>query len=58
MSKVDVEIVVRFIQKYALKGPEKLSKDGQFDDFLMHKADVVSDIDDTNICPDFLNGMK
>ncbi|XP_043480694.1 uncharacterized protein LOC122510258 [Leptopilina heterotoma] len=51
MSYVDVEDVQEFISKFALKGPEQIENDGDFDKELLHKAEIVSDIKDSNLCP-------
>jgi len=41
------------LQDYALKGPEShVVKDGQYDVGLVTSAEVVSDIQDSEICPD------
>ena len=42
-----------YLQDYALKGPEShVVKDGQYDVGLVTSAEVVSDIQDSEICPD------
>lgn len=51
MSTVNKDTVVGFIQSHALKGPEKTSKDGQFDKKLIKAAETVSDRDDYQLCP-------
>ena len=55
MSCVDPETVQQFIVNHALKGVEKLAKDGDFDECLLAKAEVVSDSDfeDIKLCPTF-----
>lgn len=55
MSKVAPERVVEFIKERALKGPEMTHRNGQYEYFLKEKAQVVSDMADTIICP---NGMN
>lgn len=47
----DEQILVNFIKKFAKSGPEKNSKQGQFNKMLKMKAKLVSDIDDSQICP-------
>lgn len=51
MSYVNPTVVRHFIREKALHGPEQLSDDGQFQDQLLSKANVVYDNDDTVICP-------
>lgn len=50
-SVVDSTVVVEFIKKNALNGPEKVSRDGQYDELLAQKAEIVSTIDDDVLCP-------
>jgi hypothetical protein len=50
MSKVAPEIVLNFIRKNALKGPEQTPKDGQYDLLLEKHAEVVSDVGDHELC--------
>lgn len=51
MSSVNKDTVIGFIQSHSLKGPEKTSKDGQFDVKLIKVAETVSDLDDYQLCP-------
>lgn len=51
MSVVDVEMVKYFILQNALQGPEKISRDGQYDQDLIKEAEIVSDTEDTVLCP-------
>ncbi|XP_051164179.1 uncharacterized protein LOC127283389 isoform X2 [Leptopilina boulardi] len=51
MSYVDPEDVQEFISKFALKGPEQIEDDGDFNKDLLHKAEIVSDMKDSNLCP-------
>lgn len=51
MSYVDPEVVKVFIRMNALQGPEKTSRDGQYNHGLIENASVVSDINDSNLCP-------
>ncbi|KAL1498121.1 hypothetical protein ABEB36_008974 [Hypothenemus hampei] len=53
MSNVDPKEVLKFIKLHALNGPEKTHRDGQYDLMLKEKAQIVSDSDDTNVCPGF-----
>lgn len=45
--------MVDFIQTKALKGPEKVHRDGQFEQQLIDPARVVSTPDDKTLCPMF-----
>lgn len=53
MSTVDAGAVRKFILKKALKGPEKLSQDGQYDTGLQVPSEIVKDsnFNDDNLCP-------
>ena len=51
MSYVDPEVVEQFIIEKALHGPEAVEADGDFDDGLLKKAEIVSDIKDSMLCP-------
>lgn len=51
MPIVDPDIMREFIQNKALKGPEKVSADGQFDFLLKEPATIVSDFEDSQLCP-------
>ena len=53
MSTVDPEIVTTFIKERALRGPEKYSKDGQYTLGLKVPAEIVSDGNDSELCPRF-----
>ncbi|KAJ8984805.1 hypothetical protein NQ317_013002 [Molorchus minor] len=55
MSKVAPEVVIDFIRKHAIKGPEMTHKDGQYDLELKTRAEVVSTPDDSNLCPNNVN---
>lgn len=50
MSMVDVNVVTSFIKAHALKGPEKISRDGQYDVELIVPAEIVSDRLDKGLC--------
>ncbi|XP_066594658.1 uncharacterized protein [Prorops nasuta] len=52
MSYVDPGLVKRFIKDRALKGPEEIFTDGNFKDSLISRAALVSDWQDSQICPD------
>ncbi|XP_033355164.1 uncharacterized protein LOC117236380 [Bombus vosnesenskii] len=51
MSYVNPELVVGFIREHALRGPEEVARDGDFAENLLHPAEIVSDLDDTVLCP-------
>lgn len=61
ISKVSLEVVVDFIRDHALKGPEKISRNGQYDLALFQPAKIVSNEEDTDLCsfygPSELGGM-
>lgn len=51
MSYIDRRVVVGFIRMNALQAPEKISRNGQYSAGLVDKASIVSDADDSNLCP-------
>lgn len=51
MSVIDKDVVVGFIRMNALHGPEKVSRDGQYDQDLITKAAVITTQDDELLCP-------
>ncbi|XP_017760345.1 PREDICTED: uncharacterized protein LOC108550930 isoform X2 [Eufriesea mexicana] len=51
MSYVNPKLVVKFIREHALRGPEEIARDGDFSDGLIRRAKIVSDLDDTMLCP-------
>nr|XP_031835368.1 uncharacterized protein LOC116428188 [Nomia melanderi] len=51
MAYTDPETIKGFIRKYALKGPEDIPRDGQYDYGLIRPARIVSDVLDSNLCP-------
>ncbi|XP_047005040.1 uncharacterized protein LOC124624081 [Schistocerca americana] len=50
-SAVQPQIVQRFIKMHALKGPERIATEGQYDALLENMAEVVSDFEDSDLCP-------
>ncbi|EFA09580.1 uncharacterized protein LOC658689 [Tribolium castaneum] len=54
MSKVAPEIVVDFIRKHALKGPEQTARDGQYDLMLKDHSGIVSDLKDRELCKEIV----
>jgi hypothetical protein len=51
MSTVHPGIAMNFIRQHALRGPEKMSSDGQYDLNLKVPAEVLTDLDDSVLCP-------
>jgi hypothetical protein len=51
MSAVQPGMVKNFIKQHALQGPEKISKDGQYDLGLKVRAEILTDEDDSVLCP-------
>ncbi|CAG5114916.1 unnamed protein product [Candidula unifasciata] len=51
MSNVDLPLMVNFIKTRALNGPERVSRDGQYDVGLLRHAGIVSDVEDSELCP-------
>lgn len=51
MSVIDEGVVMGFIRMNALQGPEKVSRDGQYDQALITKAKVITTQDDELLCP-------
>lgn len=52
MSAVNLNIVRDFIKQHALDGPEKAFRDGQYELQLIKEASIVSDTQDTELCPE------
>lgn len=50
-SVVDNRALVSFIKKYAKTGPEKVNRNGQYKQLLIEPANILTDIDDFNVCP-------
>ncbi|XP_011170662.1 uncharacterized protein LOC105203549 [Solenopsis invicta] len=51
MSHVNPTVVSHFIRKRALRGPEKIPTDGQFEDGLLNRSNIVTDENDSTLCP-------
>lgn len=51
MSYVNPTVVSRFIKTRALRGPEKIASDGQFEDGLLSQSSIVTDEVDSMLCP-------
>lgn len=54
MNFVDVQTAVSFIKTHARIAPEDISRDGIYDDYLIHAARIVSDEMDSGICSSFI----
>jgi hypothetical protein len=51
MSYVNKELVIKFITEHALHAPENgVYRDGDFNDQLIKRANVISDEEDSLIC--------
>ncbi|XP_076647825.1 uncharacterized protein LOC143356206 [Halictus rubicundus] len=55
MAYTNPEAITTFILKHALRGPEDIPRDGDFDEGLVQTAETVSDLKDTNLCPNDSN---
>ncbi|OWA51640.1 hypothetical protein BV898_16116 [Hypsibius exemplaris] len=51
MASADIERATMFIQTHAKHGAEQLSKEGQYNLNLLQRAAIVSDYDDSILCP-------
>lgn len=51
MSIVDPSLAISFIKEHALRGPETKFDDGQYDYKLMEHAEVISNEEDSHLCP-------
>ncbi|KAL0268504.1 UNVERIFIED_CONTAM: hypothetical protein PYX00_010423 [Menopon gallinae] len=51
MPTVNVMDVQRFIKEHALQGPEKLADEGQYEFLLLKEAKIISDFNDSRLCP-------
>lgn len=50
MPEVNPEIAIEFIKRHALKGPEDISRDGQYDLLLSEPAELINGKEDGNVC--------
>lgn len=50
-SVIDQNLVMEFIKTNALKGPEKISRDGQYNETLIEPAKLLTTVDDDELCP-------
>lgn len=53
---IDKVTLINFIKKYAKTGPEKVSRNGQYEQLLTEGAKIISDEDDFELCPN-VSGM-
>lgn len=53
MNVVYSKLVLEFIKKYALQGPENIALQGKYDNLLINPAEIVSDNNDRELCPVF-----
>jgi hypothetical protein len=51
MALFDSNLAKNFIKLYARTGPEKVFRDGQYSRLLTHKAEYVSNVIDSELCP-------
>ncbi|KAK9878677.1 hypothetical protein WA026_023124 [Henosepilachna vigintioctopunctata] len=51
LSKVDPEMVINFIRKFAYKAPEKVTNDGQYDKNLLEPASIKFKGQENSLCP-------
>lgn len=51
MASFDKEMSLNFIKNYAKMGPEKTSKQGQYSKMIKEKSTVISDVNDSQVCP-------
>lgn len=51
MSVVANELIIAFVRMNALQGPEKTSKNGQYNGGIIEQAKIVSNKDDNSLCP-------
>jgi hypothetical protein len=58
MNCFEKEVALDFIKKYAKTGPEQVSKQGQYSKKLKNKAEIVTDQDDSQVCPEKKEEMK
>lgn len=54
MPLFDFNMIRNFIKLFALTGPEKVFRDGQYGQLLVEKAEYVTDAMDFQVCPDIM----
>lgn len=50
-SVIDTPSLIGFIKKSAKSGPEKVSRDGQYKQMLTEPSKIITDADDSDLCP-------
>ncbi len=53
MNTVNSQLVRQFIIEHARQAPEDVEKEGKYDKHLIKPAKVVSDRQDSELCPSF-----
>uniref|UniRef100_A0A224XT77 Putative conserved secreted protein n=1 Tax=Panstrongylus lignarius TaxID=156445 RepID=A0A224XT77_9HEMI len=53
LTDVDEELIVKFIREHALRGPEAISRDGQYDFALEEPAIITTPDDSGRLCPKY-----
>lgn len=51
MSNFDFDLCKNFIKFYARTGPERVFRDGQYNQLLIDKAQYVTNVIDSELCP-------
>lgn len=51
LASFDFDMIKNFIKLYALTGPEKVFRDGQYGQLLVERAEYVTDVIDSQVCP-------
>lgn len=51
MSYFDFDLVKNFIKFYAKTGPERQFRDGQYKHLLIKRAEIVTNVIDSPVCP-------
>lgn len=52
-----MEVAVNFIKTHALKGPEDINEDGQYDLMLKQHSKTISDDNDSELCSYYRNSL-
>nr|XP_018906401.1 PREDICTED: uncharacterized protein LOC109036564 [Bemisia tabaci] len=52
LSYPSEKVVKNFIRQYAKKGPEETSRQGYYDELLINPSNIVTDLDDKELCPE------
>ncbi|GFN84792.1 tumor protein p53-inducible protein 13 [Plakobranchus ocellatus] len=51
LSDVNIGLITRFVKARALKGSEAVAADGQYTAGLIHRAELVTDYQESEVCP-------